>query len=142
VFEHLEHLVTGSAEALGRDLFGPAPKAEALLAELSGEAVGFALFFCSYSTFLTRPGIYLEDVFVREAYRGKGVGRALVQAVARAADEREAGRLEWAVLDWNERAIGFYEHVGATLLHDWRTCRVTGGNLRRLASGNAPGGPR
>jgi GNAT superfamily N-acetyltransferase len=139
VFEHLEHVVTGNAEALARDLFGPAPRAEALLAEVSGTPVGFALFFGSYSTFLTRAGIYLEDLFVRETHRGHGIGRLLLEAVARLAEERRAGRLEWSVLDWNERAIGFYEHAGATLLPDWRTCRVTGENLRRLASGEARG---
>jgi GNAT superfamily N-acetyltransferase len=144
VFERLEHVVEGSPAALARDLFGPTPRAEALLAELDGEAVGFALFFGTYSTFLTRAGIYLEDLFVREAYRGTGVGRRLLEAVARVATERGAGRLEWSVLDWNERAIGFYRHIGATLLDEWRICRVTGPSLAALsarADGQAAAGP-
>ena len=133
VFERLEHQVSGSPEALARDLFGPTPRAEALLAEREGQAIGFALFFTTYSTFLTRAGIYLEDLFVRETHRGAGVGRQLLSAVAQVARERGAGRLEWSVLDWNERAIGFYRHVGADVLDEWRICRVTGANLTALA---------
>lgn len=133
IFEQLEHLVTGSAEGLARDLFGSVPRAEALLAELDGSAVGFALFFSSYSTFLTRAGIYLEDIYVRPAARGRGTGRALLAAVARVAVERGAGRLEWAVLDWNEKAIGFYEHVGAERLEEWQLCRITGERLQKLS---------
>jgi GNAT superfamily N-acetyltransferase len=134
VFEQLEHELTGSAESLARDLFGPAPRAEALLAEVGGSAAGFALFFTTYSTFLTRAGIYLEDLFVRESQRGTGIGRQLLSAVAQVASQRGAGRLEWSVLDWNERAVGFYRHLGATLLDEWRICRVTGQNLAALAA--------
>ena len=133
LFERLEHQLTGSPQALARDLFGPAPQAEALLAEADGVAVGFALYFSNYSTFLTRAGIYLEDLFVSESHRGKGVGRQLLRAVARVARERGAGRLEWSVLDWNERAIGFYRHLGAEVLADWRICRVTAAQLTTLA---------
>jgi len=131
-FEHLEHLLTGNPESLARDLFGAAPRAEALLAELDGEAAGFALFFSTYSTFLTRAGIYLEDIYVRPSARGRGTGGALLRAVARIAVERGAGRLEWAVLDWNEKAIGFYEHVGATRHREWQLCRITGEQLEAL----------
>lgn len=123
-FEKLEHSVTGNAERLAEHLFAERPVAEALLAERGAVAVGFALFFTSYSTFLTRPGIYLEDLFVRESERGRGVGRALLSEVRRIAAARGAGRLEWSVLDWNERAIRFYEQIGATVLPDWRICRI------------------
>jgi GNAT superfamily N-acetyltransferase len=114
-------------------LFSSVPRAEALLAELDGSAVGFALFFSSYSTFLTRSGIYLEDIYVRPGARGRGAGRALLAAVAKVAVERGAGRLEWAVLDWNEKAIGFYEHVGAERLREWQLCRITGERLEKLS---------
>ena len=123
-FERLEHKVSGSASELGEHLFGARPVAEALLAEVSGVAVGFALFFTSYSTFLTRPGVYLEDLFVLEAHRKSGIGKALLEAVRDAARARGAGRLEWSVLDWNENAIAFYERFGATVMPDWRICRV------------------
>lgn len=123
-FEHLEHQVGGSAEALGRHLFGERSYAEALLAEAGGEAIGFALFFPTYSTFLTKPGLYLEDLFVRESHRGKGVGHALLTEVARIATQRGAGRLEWSVLDWNAKAITFYERFGARVHPEWRLCRV------------------
>lgn len=124
VYERLEHAVTGSAEQLGRDLFAPSAKIEALIAELGGRAVGFALFFPSYSTFLTRHGVYLEDLFVLEPYRQQGIGRALLTEVKRLAEARGAGRLEWSVLDWNQSAIDFYRDFGAELLPDWRICRV------------------
>jgi GNAT superfamily N-acetyltransferase len=133
VFEHLEHELSGSSEALARDLFGQTPRAEALIAEVGGAAVGFAVFFSSYSTFSTRAGVYLEDLYVREAHRGSGVGRALLREVARLSRERGAGRLEWSVLDWNQRALGFYRHIGATVLNEWRICRVSGASLEALA---------
>jgi GNAT superfamily N-acetyltransferase len=132
-FEHLEHLLTGSPEQLAHDLFGAVPRAEALLAELDGKAAGFALFFSSYSTFLTKAGIYLEDIYVRPSLRGRGTGRALLGAVAKVAVERGAGRLEWTVLDWNEKAIGFYQHVGAARLQEWQLCRITGDRLEALS---------
>lgn len=124
VFERLEQGVTGSAAELAEHLFGERPVAEAIVAERDGGALGFALFFTSYSTFLTRPGLYLEDLFVRESERGQGIGRALLAEVRRIAEARGAGRLEWSVLDWNENAIRFYEQVGATVLPDWRICRI------------------
>lgn len=123
-FERLEHKLTGSAEALGEHLFGAAPVARALLAEVNAEAVGFALFFTNYSTFLTRPGVFLEDLFVREGHRNRGIGKALLEAVRDAARASGAGRLEWSVLDWNKNAIGFYERFGATVMLDWHLCRV------------------
>ncbi|HEV3030956.1 MAG TPA: GNAT family N-acetyltransferase [Polyangia bacterium] len=124
-FERLEHTVSGSAEELARHLFGERPIAEAILAEEDGVAVGFALFFTTYSTFLTRPGVYLEDLFVLESHRRRGVGAALLTEVKRRAETRGAGRLEWSVLDWNAGAIKFYERFGATVLPQWRICRVT-----------------
>ncbi|HEX3696525.1 MAG TPA: GNAT family N-acetyltransferase [Polyangia bacterium] len=128
-FERLEEAVTGSAEELGQHLFGAAaaggrPLAEGLLAEVAGAPVGFALFFTNYSTFLTRPGIYLEDLFVLEDHRRQGVGQALLAEVRRIAEARGAGRLEWTVLDWNADAIAFYRRIGADVLPDWRLCRV------------------
>ena len=139
-YERLASLVTGDAQTLARDLFGAHPRIEALLAEVEGEPVGYALFFSTYSTFLTRAGLFLEDLFVRERYRGRGIGRLLLQGVARAGAERGAARVEWAVLDWNERAIGFYEAMGAKVLREWRLCRLTGAELGSLAApeGNAP----
>ncbi len=124
VFEHLEHTLSGDVQALATHLFGERPAAEALLAECAGQAVGFALFFTSYSTFLTRPGIYLEDLFVLESHRGRGIGKALLSAVRERAQARGAGRLEWSVLDWNENAIEFYRRFGADVLPDWRICRI------------------
>ena len=136
-YERLEHQLSGSAEALADHLFSAEPAAIALLAERGDKALGFALFFASYSTFLTRPGVYLEDLFVVDSERGRGVGKALLCAVARIAAERGAGRLEWAVLDWNTTAIEFYRRLGATVLPDWRICRVTGDELLRLGAGVA-----
>jgi GNAT superfamily N-acetyltransferase len=134
-YEKLTHEVTGSPERLRAHLFGERRYAEVILADADGRSVGFALFFHSYSTFLTAPGLYLEDLFVEPAYRGRGIGAALLAAVARTAVERGCGRLEWAVLDWNAPAIGFYARRGARVLPDWRICRVTGEALARLASG-------
>ncbi|HWA71363.1 MAG TPA: GNAT family N-acetyltransferase [Polyangiaceae bacterium] len=124
VFEQLSHVVSGSAEALGRHLFGERPAVEAIVAEAADRLLGFALFFGTYSTFLTRPGVYLEDLFVLESERGKGIGRALLSEVRRIAEARGAGRLEWSVLDWNENAIRFYRGFGAEVLPDWRICRI------------------
>lgn len=131
-YEKLPHLVAGSANELAQHLFGERPVAESLLAEVGGEAVGFALFFTNFSTFLTRPGIYLEDIFVKPTFRARGIGRALLRRIAALAVERGCGRVEWAVLDWNEPAIGFYRRLGADVMPDWRLCRVTGEALKHL----------
>lgn len=125
VFEKLEHAVSGSAEALASHLFGARPSAEAIVAEDEGQPVGFALFFPTYSTFRTKPGLYLEDLFVRESHRRRGIGRALLAEVRRIAESRGAGRLEWSVLEWNANAIAFYQRLGASVLPDWRICRVS-----------------
>jgi len=135
-YEKLTHLVTGSAQALARDLSAAAPAVEALLAEAGGRPVGFALWFATYSTFLTRPGLYLEDIFVLPEHRGRGIGKALISEVARTAARRGCGRLEWAVLDWNAPAIDFYRALGADVLPDWRICRLSGEDLKRLAGEN------
>lgn len=132
-YERLEDEVSMTPERLERTLFGPRPYAETLIAEDGGRAVGFALFFHNYSTFLAKPGIYLEDLYVDEAQRGKGVGRALLTKLAAIAVERDCGRLEWAVLDWNKDAIGFYERLGARPNSDWTVYRLTGDALSSLA---------
>ena len=131
-FEHLSHLVEVTPASLAEHLFGPRPAAEAVVAEVDGEVVAFALFFTNFSTFLGKPGLYLEDLYVRPAHRGTGLGRALLSHLGALAVERGCGRFEWSVLDWNERAIGFYQQMGATLLPDWRICRVTGDALARF----------
>lgn len=133
-YEKLSHEVVGSPESLESHLFGDRPYAEALVAEVAGHGVGFALFFHNYSTFLTQPGIYLEDLFVLPEYRDRGIGKALITYLAQLAVERNCGRLEWSVLDWNAPAIAFYERMGADVLPDWRTCRVTGQSLANLAA--------
>ncbi len=137
-YEHLADQVVGTVEALHSHLFDQSC-IEALVAESDGQAVGFALYFVNYSTFLTQPGFYLEDLFVRPAYRGYGVGKALLSALAKLALERDYGRLEWSVLDWNAPAIGFYQRIGAQVLQDARICRVTGAALPLLAEGGSAG---
>jgi GNAT superfamily N-acetyltransferase len=133
-YERLSHEVVATEDSLRETLFGPRPAAEVVLA-YDGEApVGFALFFHNYSTFLGRPGLYLEDLFVVPSHRGRGVGRLLLTHLAAIAVERRCGRMEWAVLDWNESAIGFYTRLGARLLEDWRICRLTGDALVRAAT--------
>jgi GNAT superfamily N-acetyltransferase len=134
-YERLSHQVTGSAELLQHHLFGDRPFVEAILAEWEGQPVGFALFLYNYSTFLTKPGIYLEDLFVLPAYRRRGIGKALITYLAQRAVAEGCGRLEWSVLDWNEPAIAFYQQMGADVLPDWRICRVTGDSLTNLAAG-------
>ena len=141
VYEKLEHQVVATEEGLARHLFGPQPVAEVVLAERDGDPVGFALFFPNFSTFLGRPGLYLEDLYVREDQRGRGVGRQLLAHLAGLAVSRGWGRMEWAVLDWNQPAIGFYRRLGASLLDDWRICRLTGDALNSLAA-PPPGGAR
>jgi GNAT superfamily N-acetyltransferase len=131
-FEKLEHEVTMTEDRLAANLFGDRRYAETLIAEDDGAPVGFALFFHNFSTFLARPGIYLEDLFVIPERRGRGIGRALLKDLARLAVERGCGRLEWAVLDWNQEAIGFYERLGAKPNTDWTTYRLTGEALTAL----------
>jgi GNAT superfamily N-acetyltransferase len=133
-FEKLSHLVSIEPQRLHEHLFGARPVVEALVADVNGAAVGFALFFTNYSTFLGKPGLYLEDLYVQGAHRGKGIGEAVLSRLARIANERDCGRFEWSVLDWNVDAIRFYERMGATLMPDWRICRVTGEALRRFAA--------
>ena len=133
VFEKLEHLVAVTPESLQPHLFGPRPAAEAVVAEVSGQVVAFALFFTNFSTFLGQPGLYLEDLYVQPAFRGTGLGRALLAHLGALAVARGCGRFEWSVLDWNANAIRFYEKMGATVLPDWRICRVTGAALQAFA---------
>ncbi|MBD6616172.1 GNAT family N-acetyltransferase [Komarekiella sp. 'clone 1'] len=132
-YEKLSHAVTGNALILKEHLFSTPKYVEAILAEYAGQAAGFALFFHNYSTFLTKPGIYLEDLFVLPEYRRQGIGKALLIKVAQIAVERDCGRLEWSVLDWNESAQAFYRSMGASILDDWRICRVTEQALTELA---------
>ena len=132
-YEKLEHQVVMTEALLAAGLFGERPFAEVILAEEDGQAVGFALFFHNFSTFLGRPGIYLEDLFVLPEKRGLGVGRTLLAHLAALAVERGCGRLEWAVLDWNRDAIGFYERLGARPNSDWTVYRLTGEALTGLA---------
>jgi GNAT superfamily N-acetyltransferase len=133
VFERLEHMVVATEALLHEGLFGARPACEAIIGEENGEVVTFALFFHNFSTFLTRKGLYLEDLYVKQAHRGKGYGRAMLVRLAQLAVERACGRFEWSVLDWNTAAIDFYKGMGAELLPDWRICRVTGDALGNLA---------
>lgn len=131
-YERLSHEVTATEASLRDTLFGAPPAAHAVIARVGDEPAGFALWFYNYSTFLARPGLHLEDLFVVPASRGRGIGRALIRHVAGVAVARGCGRMEWAVLDWNEAAIGFYRGLGATVMPDWRVCRVTGERLQAL----------
>ena len=133
VFEKLEHMVVATEELLHEGLFGTRPACEAIVGEENGEVVAFALFFHNFSTFLTKKGLYLEDLYVRQSHRGKGYGTQLLSRLAQLALERKCGRFEWSVLDWNEPAIGFYQTMGAEILPEWRICRVTGESLDHLA---------
>lgn len=132
-FERLSQEVVATEALLRETLFGTRPVAEIILGFSHGEPAAFALFFHNYSTFLGRPGVYLEDLFVRPQFRRKGIGHALFVCLAQIARQRGCGRLEWSVLDWNESAIHFYESLGAEALHEWTTYRVTGAALDRLA---------
>lgn len=125
-YEKLSHLVVVTPQSLHPHLFGARPAAEAVVAEIDSVVVGFALFFTNFSTFLGRPGLYLEDLYVQPAHRGRGLGKAMLQHLGALAVERGCGRFEWSVLDWNETAIGFYRKMGATVMPDWRICRLTG----------------
>lgn len=133
VYEKLAHEVVATEAILHETMFGPHHYAEALIADDEGTAIGFALYFHNFSTFLGRPGLYLEDLYVRPAGRGKGVGKALLRRLAQIAKERGCGRLEWWVLDWNESAIAFYKSIGAEPMDEWTVYRVTGEALDRLA---------
>jgi GNAT superfamily N-acetyltransferase len=132
-FERLTHLLQITPESLQVHLFGPRPVVESIVGEVGGRVVAYSLFFTNFSTFLGKPGLYLEDLYVQPAQRGTGLGQALLQRLAALAHERDCGRFEWSVLDWNEHAIRFYEKMGASVLPDWRICRVTGPALARLA---------
>jgi GNAT superfamily N-acetyltransferase len=133
VFEKLEHMVVATDALLHEGLFGARPSCEAIIGEADGEVVCFALFFHNFSTFLTKKGLYLEDLYVRQVHRGKGYGSRMLKHLARIAVERQCGRFEWSVLDWNTPAINFYKSMGAEILPDWRICRVTGEPLTVLA---------
>lgn len=133
-YEKLSHIVAATEHQLRRTLFGERPAAEVLIAKWNAESVGFALFFPNYSTFLAQPGLYLEDLYVKTHARGKGVGLALLRELARIAVERGCGRLEWAVLNWNDPAIGFYRALGAVAMNEWTTYRLSGDALTRLGA--------
>lgn len=132
-YERLEAAAVATPALLEHHLFGPMPRAHAMLAEQGGEPCGFALWFFSFSTFTGRPTLFVEDVFVREAWRGRGIGRAIFAELARRALAAECARMEWSVLDWNESAIGFYRSIGAESLNDWTVQRLAGGSLLSLA---------
>jgi GNAT superfamily N-acetyltransferase len=133
-YEQLTHEVVATEEDLRQSLFGPRPAGEVLLAYSGDMPIGFALFFHNFSTFLGRHGLYLEDLFVVPEWRGRGVGKQLLAHVASIAESRNCGRMEWAVLDWNESAIAFYQRMGAHVLDEWRLCRLTGHELRAAAT--------
>lgn len=137
-YEKLTHLVEATPQKIGDALFGARPHAEAVIVEVdqdgAKQAVGFALFFHNFSTFLAKPGLYLEDLFVEPAWRGHGLGKALLKHLAALAVERGCGRFEWSVLDWNKPSIDFYRAMGADVMPDWRICRVTGDALTKLGT--------
>lgn len=136
-YEKLAHEVRFDEAVLGEKLFGPRPYAEVVIGEVDGAAQGFALFFHNFSTFEGKPGIYLEDLFVKPDARGSGLGKALLAHLAHLAVERDCARLEWSVLDWNEPAIGFYRKLGARLMDEWTVMRLDGGDLARLGATGA-----
>lgn len=133
-YEKLADQVVATEEKLIETLFSVKPAAEVVIAESAGQPAGFALFFHNYSTFLAKPGLYLEDLFVLPEFRGQGLGKLLLTYLAKLAVDRGCGRFEWSVLDWNQPAIDFYQAQGAVLLHDWRINRVTGDKLIALAA--------
>ena len=138
-YEKLSHMAVGTEAQLKSALFGSRPAAESLMAERAGRAIGFALFFTTFSTFLCKPGLYLEDLFVEPEHRGAGIGKALLRRLAALAMERECGRLEWRVLDWNEPSIAFYKSLGAQLMPEWILVRMTEGEFATLAAVPASG---
>ena len=133
-YERLAHEVVATEDAIRQTVFGDHPRAEVLIAEAEGHAAGFALYFHNYSTFLARPGLFLEDLFVRPEFRRRGIARELLTRLAAIAVERQCGRFEWNVLDWNESAQRFYEALGARPMSDWTTYRLTGAALQALAA--------
>lgn len=134
-YERMADQVTADEASLRASLFGPKPSAEVVIARVGTEAVGFAVWFHNYSTFLGRHGLYLEDLFVKPEWRGHGVGRQLLAYLARVAVARNCGRMEWSVLDWNETALRFYRSIGAKPMDEWKVCRLAGEALARLARG-------
>ena len=136
-YEKLAHEAVADETGMAEHLFGPTPRAEVLIAEVDGAPAGFALFFHNFSTFLGKPGLYLEDLFVRPAFRGLGLGKRLMLRLARIAVERDCGRFEWSVLDWNTPAIGFYRSLGAVGMDEWTVQRVSGDALHALAARDA-----
>ena len=133
IYEKLEHMVTGDEAMMREALFGAKPSCECLIAEQHGKPVGFALYFTTFSTFLCKPGLYLEDLFVIPAARGKGYGKALLKYLAGVAKARDCGRFEWRVLDWNEPSIRFYQSLGATVMPEWQLVRMTAAEIAVLA---------
>jgi GNAT superfamily N-acetyltransferase len=133
-YEQLTHEVVATEDDLRQSLFGPRPAGEVVLAYAGDTPIGFALFFHNFSTFLGRHGLYLEDLFVVPEWRGKGVGKQLLALIGAIAESRKCGRMEWAVLDWNESAIAFYRRMGAHVLDEWRLCRLTGHELRAAST--------
>jgi len=136
-YERLSHEIVATEDGLRKWLFGERPVAEVVLAYVDTVVVGFALFFHNFSTFLGRPGLYLEDLFVKPEWRGRGIGQRLLTHLAAIAVERGCGRMEWTVLDWNEAALRFYERMGARVMREWKLCRLTGEDLTRAAAERA-----
>lgn len=134
VFEKLEHEVVATEALLTENLFGENHVAHALIGELEGKPVGMALYFYNFSTFLAKPGIYLEDLFINPEFRSRGFGEAMLRQLIKIAAEEECGRVEWAVLDWNERAIKFYKSLGAELKNEWTTCRIDEQGIARFVN--------
>ena len=134
-YERLSHQCVATEAGLRETLFGPRRYAEALIARIGGTPVGHAIFFHNYSTFLARPGVYIEDIFVLPEHRGAGAGKALLTEVVRLAKERKCARVEWAVLDWNQPAIDFYRRMGADVMPDWRICRLDAAGIDKVAKG-------
>jgi GNAT superfamily N-acetyltransferase len=132
-YEKLSHEVVGDVNDLWSHLFGQSPCAKVVMAEWDGQTAGFALYFYNYSTFLMKPGLYLEDLFVLPDYRRRGIATALLSHLAQVALDQGCGRFEWSVLNWNEPAIAFYQGIGAQIMQDWRICRVTGAALTQLS---------
>jgi GNAT superfamily N-acetyltransferase len=135
-FEKLEHELEATVESLTESLFGPKPVAGALVGRADGEMVGYALYFFTFSSFIGRPGIWLEDLYVRPAFRRQGLGRAMIEAVARIGAERHCGRFEWTALNWNKNALDFYKKLGAQMMDEWVLVRMNSEGLRRIANCN------